>query len=262
MRRYLRLYGHFVRFSVSRALEFRIDFFFRVFMDLAYYGVNITFYKVVYLHTTLLGGWNQDQAFVFMAGFLVVDAVTMTLVSNNLWWFPIAVNRGDLDYYLLRPVSSLFFLSLRDFAANSFLNLLFALGILGWALARMPGHLSWGNVGVYLSLLALGSLLHYMVHMILLIPVFWLHSASSLHAVFYNFQRFMERPDRIYSGWVRKLLVTAMPFCLMASYPARAFFEGLSWNLVLHFAAVLTAFWAGILVLWRMGLRAYSSASS
>jgi ABC-2 type transport system permease protein len=261
MRRYLRLYAHFVRFSVSRALEFRIDFFFRVFMDLAYYGINLTFYKVIYLHTPLLGGWNQDQAFVFVAGFLVVDAVTMTLFSNNLWWFPVAVNRGDLDYYLLRPVSSLFFLSLRDFAANSFLNLVFAVGILGWALGRI-GHLTVGNVGVYLVFLSLGALLHYMVHLILLIPVFWLHSASSLHTVFYNFQRFMERPDRIYSGWVRKLLITAMPFCLMASYPARAFFEGVTWGLALHFLAVLTAFWVGILWMWKLGLKAYSSASS
>jgi ABC-2 type transport system permease protein len=262
MKRYLRLYAHFVRFSVSRAFEFRIDFFFRVFMDLAYYGINIAFYRVVYLHTAVLGGWNQDQAFVFMAGFLVVDAVTMTLFSNNLWFFPTAVNQGALDYYLLRPVSTLFFLSLRDFAANSFLNLLFAIGILAWSLIRLPGDLPWGSVAVYTALLGLGALLHYMVHLILVLPVFWTQTANSLHAMFYNFQRFMERPDRIYSGWVRKLLVTAMPFCLMASFPARAFFEGVSWSLALHFAAVLGLFWAGILGVWKMGVRAYSSASS
>ena len=62
----------------------------------------------------------------------------MTVFANNMWWLPIAVNRGDLDYYLVRPVSSLFFLSLREFAANSFLNLLLATGILVWALARYP----------------------------------------------------------------------------------------------------------------------------
>ena len=121
--RYLRLYGYFVRFSTSRTLEFRIDFFFRVFMDLVYYGVNIAFYGVIFLHTELLGGWTRDQSLVFMGGFLLVDAIVMTLFSNNIWWLPILINRGDLDYYLLRPVSSLFFLSVRDFAVNSFINL-------------------------------------------------------------------------------------------------------------------------------------------
>ena len=43
MTRYLRLYAYFLRFSFSRALEFRVDFFFRVIMDTAFYAVNLGF---------------------------------------------------------------------------------------------------------------------------------------------------------------------------------------------------------------------------
>lgn len=260
--RYLRLYGHFVRFSVSRTLEFRLDFFFRVFMDLAYYGVNIAFYQVVFLHTELLGGWNRDQTLVFMAGFLVVDAIVMTLFSNNIWWLPIFINRGDLDYYLLRPVSSLFFLSLRDFAANSFLNLVFALGILTWALGRIAVPFAAGDMALFACLLCLGAFLHYMVHILMILPVFWTHQGGALHTIFYSFQRFMERPDRIFSGWVRKALVTVVPFSVMASFPARILIEGMDWATLGHFLAVICAFFALLLFVWGRGLRAYSSASS
>ena len=45
-----------------------------------------------------------------------------------MWWLPMLINRGDLDYYLVRPVSTLFFVSFRDFAANSFVNLVIATG--------------------------------------------------------------------------------------------------------------------------------------
>ena len=262
MPRYLTLYAHFVRFSFSRAFEFRVDFFFRVFMDLAYYGINFAFYKVIFLQTPLLGGWTKEQTMVFMAGFLVVDAITMTVFSNNLWWFPVAVNRGDLDYYLTRPVSSLFFLTLRDFAANSFLNLVLALGILSWSLAQLPGHVSAGGAAIYLVLLGFGALLHSMMHLLIILPVFWLQSGSSLHTIFYNFQRFMERPDRIFTGWARKVLVLVIPFCLMASFPARIFLEGMQWSVILHFAAVLVMFSLITLTVWHYGLRAYSSASS
>jgi ABC-2 type transport system permease protein len=260
--RYLRLYGHFIRFSVSRTLEFRIDFFFRVFMDLAYYGVNIAFYQVIFLHTDLLGGWNRDQSLVFMAGFLLVDAVVMTLFSNNIWWLPIFINRGDLDYYLLRPVSSLFFLSLRDFAVNSFLNFVFAVGILAWALLRAADPWSAGGLGLYLGLLGLGAFLHYMVHMLMILPVFWMQQGASLHTIFYSFQRFMERPDRIFTGWVRKALVTVLPFSLMASFPARMLIDGLDWAVLGHLFAVAVAFFGLLVFVWSRGLRAYSSASS
>jgi ABC-2 type transport system permease protein len=262
MARYVMLYLHFMRFSISRAFEFRVDFFFRVIMDLAYYGVNLGFYKIVFLQTPMLGGWNQDQIFVFTACYLVVDAIGMTVFSNNLWWIPVLVNRGDLDYYLLRPVSSLFFLTLRDFAANSCLNLLFALGILGWAVARLPGPMHPGAIAGLVALLGCGALLHSMVHLLLVLPVFWMHSGSGLHTIFYSTARFMERPDRIYTGWVRKILLTVMPYCIMASFPARIFLEGLQWSLLLHFAAVLVTFSAIILFIWQAGLRSYSSASS
>lgn len=260
--RYLRLYGHFVRFSVSRTLEFRVDFFFRVIMDLAYYGVNLAFYQVVFLHTELLGGWNQDQALVFMGGFLLLDAISMTLFSNNLWMLPIFVNRGDLDYYLVRPVSSLFFLSLRDFAANSFINLLFAAGILAWALLRAADPWTPWEIAGFVALLCLGTLLHFIVHMLTVMPVFWIQSAATLHTIFYSFQRFMERPDRIFTGWVRKALVSVLPFGVMASFPARLLIDGMDWAILGHFALVLAAFSAILLWVWNRGLRAYSSASS
>lgn len=260
--RYLRLYGYFIRFSTSRTLEFRIDFFFRVFMDLVYYGVNIAFYGVIFLHTELLGGWTRDQSLVFMGGFLLVDAVVMTLFSNNIWWLPIFINRGDMDYYLLRPVSSLFFLSVRDFAVNSFINLLFAIGILIWAISRASDLWSAGDIALFSCLLMAGAFLHYMVHMLMIIPVFWIQSGSSLHTIFYSFQRFMERPDRIFSGWVRKALVSVIPFSLMASYPARLLIEGLDWAVLGHFVLVIACFFALLVAVWKMGLRAYSSASS
>lgn len=97
-------------------------------MDLIYYIVNILFFKVIYLHTPMLAGWSEEQMMVFVALYLLVDAINMTFISSNMWWLPQHINRGALDYYLIRPVSPLFFLSLREFSANSFLNLLIAAG--------------------------------------------------------------------------------------------------------------------------------------
>ena len=171
--RYLTLYLHFLRFSFSRAMEFRVDFFFRVVMDVVYYIVHLAFFTIIYQHTTLLGGWTLDQTYVFVCGYLFIDALHMTVFSNNLWWLPIFINRGDLDYYLVRPISSLYFLSLRDFAANSFLNLLIAAGLLTWSLVRYPGPLGPGRLLLYFAFLLVGFVIHYQLRMAFIIPVFW-----------------------------------------------------------------------------------------
>ena len=262
MTRYLRLYAHFVRFSLSRAMEFRFDFFFRVFMDGLWNVVNLLFFWLLFRHTTILGDWTFDQMVVFAAGFFIVDAVQMTFLSNNFWWFPHFVNRGDLDYYLVRPVSPLFFLSLREFAANSFLNLVIACGILVWSIARFPAPLPASAVLLYLALIALGCFLFYCVHMIFLIPVFWIHQGGGLRDLFWSFERYFSRPHRLFRGVVRLVLVTILPFGLMASVPAQVLFEGLTPALALHVAAVTACAFGFLAWFWRRGLRAYSSASS
>ncbi len=262
MIRYLRLYLYFLRFSFSRAMEFRLDFFFRIIMDIFYYGINIGFYSLIFIHTDLLGGWTMDEMLIFISGFLVVDAISMTVFANNLWMLPEYINKGELDYYLIRPVSSLYFLSLRDFAANSFVNLLMAVGIMVWALIRYPAPLSFGLIALYVLLILFGSLLRYLVRMIFIIPTFWFHSARGFEMVFFYLNRFIERPDMIFTGWVRLMLTTVLPFGLMASFPARLLLDGFEIKTFLHFSVIILVFFFIVQWFWKTGLKAYSSASS
>ncbi|NCG13254.1 MAG: hypothetical protein GWP38_07920 [Planctomycetia bacterium] len=262
MMRYLRLYGQFLKFSFSRSLEYRLDFWFRIIMDCVFYFVEITIFLVLYQHTDLLGGWSLDQTLVFVCGYLVVDAVHMTVFSSNMWWLPIYVNKGDLDYYLVRPVSSLFFLSLRDFAANSFLNLIIAAGLLVWSILRLPGEISAVNLFWYLFLLGNGVVVHYTMQMFFEIPVFWLHTNRGLLNAFFSSTKLGERPDAIYPTWTRRILLTVIPFLLIAAVPARVFFEEPSIELISLSLGVSAIMFLLMVAFWKLALRSYSSASS
>jgi ABC-2 type transport system permease protein len=260
--RYLRLYAHFLRFSFSRAMQFRLDFFFRVGMDTFWYAMHLVMFHVLYLHTETVGTWDRDQMMVFLGGVFVADAVQMTLFSNNLWAFTLAVNKGDLDYHLVRPVSTLFFVSLREFAANSFLNLILASAILAWAVARYPHPLEPWALAVYVPLLLVGIFLHFCLQLLFLLPVFWVHSGTGLRDVFWTIDAYTSRPVGIFRGWVRRALVSALPLALVVSYPTRVLLEGPSLSLVLHVVGVATAAFLVLLWVWSRGLRAYASASS
>lgn len=260
--RYLRLYLYFMRFSFSRAMEFRFDFFFRVVMDSMFYVTNLAFFALVLKHTPVLGGWNLDQILIFTCGFLLLDAVNMTLFSNNFWHLPLLINKGDLDYYLVRPVSSLFFVSLRDFAANSFLNLMIAVGIMAYYLAQYPGELGAGRIALFLALLLVGNAFYYAIHMMFILPTFWLHSATGLRELFWQIEKVAERPDQIFGGWLRWFFLSVLPLALIVSYPTHVLFEGPSLEHLGHIAIGLVWVFACVLVLWGRGLRAYASASS
>lgn len=263
MFRYLRLYAHFIRFAIGRTFEFRVDFFFRIVMDTVYYAVNIGFYKIIFLHTASVGGWQEPQTMVFVSAYLLVDAISMTVLSSNMWMLPIFVNKGDLDYYLVRPVSSLFFLSLREFSLNSFVNFLFAVGIAIWAFLRLPQDVGLIDIGLFCAGVTLGTFIYYTIHMFFLIPVFWTHSQRGFGELFHPATRLMERPDTIYRGWTRRILVSVVPFALVASFPTRMVLEPSErWSLVLHSVLVAVVLFIAMLLFWRRALRQYSSASS
>ena len=262
MRRYLRLYACFLRFSFSRAMEFRVDFFFRVVMDMVFYATQLALFSILYQHTSTIAGWDFDQALIFVSGYFFIDALHMTVFANNMWALPILINRGEVDYYLVRPISSLFVLGMRDFAANSFLNLVLAAGILWWAIGRYPAELEPLRVSLFVILLVCGCFLYWTIHMLFMIPVFWIHSEQGLRQLFFGLEKLSQRPDRIFTGWLRRILITCLPFAIVASYPARVLFEGATLGRLAHIFVVIVSMFLFMLWCWRRGLRAYSSASS
>jgi ABC-2 type transport system permease protein len=260
--RYLRLYAHFLAFSFSKAFEFRFDFYMRIIMDLSYYTVSIAFFRIIYLHTSMLGGWTEGQMMIFVSGGLIVDAINMTVFSNNMWQLPMLINKGELDYYLVRPVSSLFFVSLRDFAANSFVNLLFAFGIMGWAASRYHPWLGWGKLALFVLLLVNGSVIFYCMNVLANILVFWTQSPQGFGELVWSMNKFGERPDAIYHGVVRTVLTLVLPFAVVSSFPARIVLDGFSWLTLFHAFGITVVFLGILIATWNFGLRNYSSASS
>jgi ABC-2 type transport system permease protein len=260
--RYLRLYACFLRFSFSRATQFRVDFFFRILMDTLWYGHYLAFFALLQVQSPLVGGWDAGQMRVFAGSLFVLDALQMTFVANNLWTFPMLVNHGDLDYHLVRPVSALFLVGFREIAVSSFINLLMAIGVLVWALSRYPGPLPVGSILLYVSLLLVGLGIHFSLHILSVVPVFWTQSTRALRDVFFSLDQYTARPVGVFTGWARRVLTTVLPLGLIVSFPCRILFEGPSVGVPLHMLAALVGSFGLLLVCWSRGLRAYGSASS
>lgn len=241
---------------------FRLDFSFRIFMDLFFYAMNIIFFQVIYLHTKTLGGWNFDQILIFVTTFLLADAMAMTIYSNGCWWLPHYINRGDLDYYLTRPVSSLFFLTLREFAANSFINLLFAIGLLSFALMHADLNFSYFNILLYFFFMASGIFLHYCLRIIALTPIFWSQGGRGLEEFVWSLDQIKQRPHTIFTNPTRMFFLTILPYGLMCSVPASFLFKGPDYQLIILCLLVTLAMGCIMLKLWSKGLKNYSSASS
>lgn len=260
--RYLKLYLYFLQFSFSKAMEFRVDFFFRVVMDINFYIMQFLFFNILYLHTPILGGWTIDEVTIFIGAYIFTDAFNMTFFANNAWWFPTSINRGDLDYYLTKPVSSFYFIGFKEIAANSFINFLIACGLLSSILIKTPITLEPLKVFIFILCLINGGLLYYMTHLLFLMSVFWSQSPRGFGDVFYATEKVMHRPDGIFKGYFRRFFLHILPFSLMASYPTRYLISENSNSILTEIILSSLLLYLVVYFVWKNGLKSYTSASS
>ena len=98
--------------------------------------------------------------------------------------------------------------------------------------------------------------------MLYIVPVFWTHSPKAMTQAYFIFNRFAERPDRLFTGAMRLFVTVLLPLSLIASFPARLFLEPFDPAIFAQLVAVTVGFALLIYTIWTRGLRVYASASS
>lgn len=260
--RYLVLYMHFLRFSLTKVLQFRFNFFFRIIMDLFYHLSNIFIFKFLFKHTQSIENWSEEEVLVFAGSYILVDGIYMTFFSTNSWWFPLLVNKGDLDYYLVRPISAFFFLSLREFAVNSFINLIFAIAIFIWAISNPLLELNFFEICAYILLILNGSIIYHLLTMLFYMPVFWTGSPRGLENIFYGIANIMRYPHKIQGTVFRFIFTFLLPINLVNSIPTSFLFDENRYQTFFLIFATSLIFYIIFHKIWKKALKSYSSASS
>lgn len=262
MRRYLRLYRIFWENCLAREAEFRANFWANAVTNAAWLFFFVASIKVIYLNTPRIAGWTEAEAMVLTGTFGVIQGLFGVVFHRNLGRLPEMVRLGTLDFVVTQPVSSLFLVSTRQInleglgsTAGGLLVMLHGLSLAGTS-PSLP------NAAAYFFLAGCGWIIYYSVYALLMTLSFWLIRIENL-AVFSDTLFDMARyPADIYQGWARRLFVYALPLVLVASFPTQALFGNLPTQWLIISPALAAAFFLASLAFWRIGIRAYSSASS
>lgn len=261
MRRYWRIFKAFFVAGLKAEMEYRVNILLRFVVDALWYVIQVVTFEILFLHVGRVGVLAHAEMRVFLGILFTVDALEMIFFHENLNQISEHVRKGDMDFLLVKPVNSQFMVSLQKISFANVLNLILALSWLGWAVSQMP-QVAWWQVLELAFLLPCGALIFYaMRFMFCSLAVVFTQSDSFMH-VWFQFYKLGMRPDSIYNGWVRMVLMTLLPVSLIASVPSRAILDPsepwLALWVVLMTGLVL---WLSHRV-WNYLLKFYTSASS
>lgn len=223
-----------------------------------------TAFLLVYLvvgRAKLISGYNLGEAILILALFNFFSTLTQ-LFMRGIYIFRQKVVDGSFDFYLINPLSELFY-SLFSYTDPMDLLLIIPYGgIVVWAWLG-AGYPLTALAIIYLALaLLIAFIMAIAWHILILgIGVRYLEVDNTI-MLYRDLERLGAMPTSIYGTWGGGILTYLFPFGLMATVPANLIFGLFNPISLIVFAAIALIQLRLSLWYWRKSLLTYSSASS
>lgn len=260
MKRYLKVLQLFWSTAIAAELEYRLNFVIATLSSLgnligSIFGLFL-FYRTGYTFE----GWNWQEALIILGIFTLLQGVSATFLVPNLNRIVGQVQEGTLDFVLLKPINSQFWLSSRTISPWGIPDLIFGVLVIFYA-GRNLG-LGINNYLVGIVPIFFGMMILYSLWFILGATSIWFVKIYNVTEVLRGLLDAGRFPMVAYPASYRFFFTFIVPVAFLTTVPAQTMLgrSSLVWLVaagVLAFALILAS-----AIFWRFALRFYTSASS
>lgn len=262
MRRYWRLYKVFWRNGFRREIEFRANFWAKVVTNFTWLFFFIALVEVIYGRTTSIAGWNRNDAFLLVATCYWMGSIASITFFRNLGQLPNLVRMGTFDFVVVKPVSSLFWVSFRFVNLDEIGTLIGSFAMLGYAMSRIRPLPEAAQVLEYFVLCLSGLSMYYSFYLLTMTLSFWLVRVDNLSALIDTILYMARFPTDIFKGVLQRIFTFFIPLAFIATIPSKAMLGRMEWWLLPVGLGLAASFLGCAVGFWRFATRHYSSASS
>ncbi|MEL6491654.1 MAG: ABC transporter permease [Cyanobacteria bacterium J06555_13] len=257
---YLRVLKLFWQVAIAAELEYRINFVVALVTSLgglvgSLFGLFL-FYRTDYAFP----GWSWSEALLVLGIFTILQGAAAVFLVPNLNKIVSYVQEGTLDFVLLKPISSQFWLSSHTVSPWGAPDLIFGLAIVFYA-----GHqLGFGALN-YLALLpplTLGLISLYSIWFILGATSIWFVKIYNVTEVLRSLLEAGRFPIEGYPAIYRIFFTFIVPVTFLTTVPARTMLGRSDPGWLLGSALLAAGLFQCSKWFWRFALRFYTSASS
>jgi ABC-2 type transport system permease protein len=264
LRRYAGIYLALWKNSVARELSFKSNFLLWIFVEMLWFGLQLSLIGVLYLQTNHIATWTKWQVVLLVGASHFIQQMFQAFFLINCANLSELVRSGKFDFLLLLPVNTRFVVSLRQVDLGAFVNAASALAVVGYAARQLHLALTPAHVAGFFVLSVAGVAIHYSLMFLLAGTAFLTVRAQGIVWGYYNLFQVARMPDEAFPPGVFRIVFTfAIPMLLVSNVPARVLADKLTEpRLILELlamcaACMLLSEWG-----WRASLRHYTSASS
>lgn len=262
LRKYLYILRILFSLSNQKIAEYRGSFFLETITITMWLLANILWVLLVFSFTDIFIGYSiwqyiAFQGFYFFAInlFWFFFDVSLNTLSNNIY-------DGKIDLWITKPMSAQFLASFNEFHIPSLVNLLYGFAVFICALVKQQIVLSITQVLSVLLIVVLSNIIFYSISFIVYCLTFWVGRLRAIHGILdVIFDDATSIPTDAYKGGLKFLFYFVVPVAITVTIPTSIVFFDFDSKMLLYYFVFAVLVYLLSRIVWRLGLRTYSSVS-
>ena len=262
IKKYIKIYSLFIYTSLASELEYKtnviIDFITAI---LSLIG-SIFLLTIFFQSTDNIGGWKFEQALIIQGIYTILNGITNTWFNPNLTEIVKHIREGTLDFVLLKPIDSQFFISFKKIAPSGFLEIILGFCLLLYCIRINQINLNLSFLTLCFITIVCSICILYSLWFFISTTTIWFVKTWNATEVLRSFLYIGRFPLNSFSFSLRIFFSVFIPIAFITTIPSEVFL-GLSqlWKILLE-VIVAIVFLMTSRKFWFFALKFYSSASS
>lgn len=246
--------------AIAAELEYRINFVLATLTSLGNLAGSLFGLSLFYRTGYTFQGWSWDQALIVLGIFTVLEGFSSTFLAPNLNKIVTYVQQGTLDFVLLKPISSQFWLSSNTVSPWGFPDLAFGIMLIAYAGGRLGLEMSNYLLSTIPLVFGLASL--YSLWFMLGATSIWFVKIYNVTEVLRGLLEAGRYPMVAYPIAYRFFFTFIVPVAFLTTVPAEAMLGRVQLSWIVGAGLLALGLLIGSRFFWGFALRFYTSASS
>jgi len=262
LRKYLKVYKKFLNTSLASEFEYKTNKLVYLITAILSLIGSIFLLSIFFQNTGSIGGWKFEQALIIQGIYTILNGITNTWFNPNLTEIVKHIREGTLDFVILKPIDSQFFISLKKINPSGFLEIMLGFFLLFFCTRINQINLNLSLLTLSLITISCSICILYSLWFFISTTTIWFVKTWNAIEVLRSFLYIGRFPLNSFSFSLRIFFSVFIPIAFITTIPSEVFL-GLSvlWKILLE-VIVATVFLITSRKFWLFAIKFYSSASS
>ena len=262
LRKYFKVYKKFLHTSFASELEYKTNILIDLITAILSLIGSIFLLSIFFQNNVSIGDWEFEEALIIQGIYTILNGITNTWFNPNLSEIVKHIREGTLDFVLLKPIDSQFFISLKKINPSGFLEIMLGFSLLLFCVKINQINLNWSFLSLSLITITCSICILYSLWFFISTTTIWFVKTWNATEVLRSFLYVGRFPLSSFSFSLRIFFSVFIPIAFITTIPSEVFL-GLSqsWKILLE-VIVAIVFLITSRKFWLFALKFYSSASS